>query len=121
MGREPTLAWGWFPVIRLAMHRLMNRHGEWREVEGNEVAALLAELKRELCPEHPLYGLDVMPWRVAWPDKDVAFTLSDGRVALVHLTFNAETNPTYPFFKMFTSKAEALPRLALLRKGEAYK
>lgn len=98
----------------------MHRHGEWREVEGDEVTTLHAELKRELCPEHPLYGLDLMPWRIAWPNKDVAFTLSDGRVALVHLTFNAETSPTYPFFKVFASKAEALLHLALLQQGKAY-
>jgi hypothetical protein len=98
----------------------MNRHGQWRDVEANEADALQAELKRELCPEHALYGFDAAPWRIAWPDKDVAFTLSDGRVALVHLTFNRETSPNWPFFKIFASKAEALPRLALLAKGEAY-
>lgn len=98
----------------------MGRHGQWRDVEGDEAAALQAELKRELCPDHPLHGLDAVPWQVAWPDSDVAFTLSDGRVALVHLTFNRETGPDYPFFKFFASKAEALPRLALLAKGEAY-
>ena len=102
------------------MLRSMKTHGQWREVEATETVALQAELKRELCPAHPLFGLDAMPWRVAWPDKDVAFTLSDGRVALVHLTFNSETSPAYPSFKVFASKAEALPRLALLGKGEAY-
>ena len=98
----------------------MNRHGQWRDVEGDEAAVLQAELRRELCPDHPLYGFDAVPWRAAWPDKDVAFTLPDGRVVLVHLTFHPETSPAYPSFKVFASKAEALPRLALLEKGEAY-
>ena len=98
----------------------MRRQGQWRDVEGDEAAGLQAELERELCPDHPLYGLDGTPWRVARTGKDVAFLLSDGEVALVHLTFNRETSPAYPFFKVFASKAEALPRLALLAKGQAY-
>lgn len=98
----------------------MARHGQWREVEVTESPALQAELKRELCPDHPLHGLEAVPWRIAWPDKDVAFTLPDGRVALVHLTFKPEADPAYPFYKVFASKADALPRLALLEKGKAY-
>ncbi len=99
---------------------LMKMLGQWRDVEGNEAIALQAELKRELSPDHELYGLDLVPWQIAWPDKDVAFTLSDGRVALVHLTFNCETGPKWPFFKIFASKAEARPRLVLLAEGGAY-
>ena len=104
----------------MAMLRPMERLGQWRDVEANEATALQAELKRELCPDHPLYGMDAKPWLICWPDKDVAFTLSDGRVALVHLTFETETSPAYPFCRVFSSKAEALPRLALLGAGEAY-
>lgn len=102
------------------MLRSMKKHGQWREVEGDEATALQAELRRELCPGHPLYGLEAKPWLICWPDKDVAFSLSDGRVALVHLTYALETNPVYPFCKMFASKAEALRRLSLLEAGEAY-
>lgn len=98
----------------------MKKLGQWRGIEGNEATALQAELKRELCPDHPLYGQDAEPWLISWPDKDVAFTLSDGRVALVHLTYDRETHPDYPAFKVFASQAEALPRLALLGTGEAY-
>lgn len=98
----------------------MTRLGQWRDIEGDEATALQAELKRELCPDHPLYGQHAEPWLISWPGKDVAFTLSDGRVALVHLTHNRETCPDYPFFKVFASKAEALPRIALLEAGEAY-
>lgn len=99
---------------------LMRKLGQWRDIEGHEATVLQAELKRELCPDHPLYGHHAEPWLISWPDKDVAFTLSDGRVALVHLTYNRETHPDYPVFKVFASKAEALPRLALLEAGEAY-
>ena len=98
----------------------MKKLGQWRDVDGDEATALQAELQRELGPDHPLYGLEAEPWLICWPDKDVAFTLPDGRVALVHLTFNLETSPAYPCCKMFASKAEALPRLALLEAGEAY-
>jgi hypothetical protein len=98
----------------------MKKLGQWRDVKGDEATALQAELKRELCPEHALYGLEAEPWLICWPDKDVAFTLPDGRVVLVHLTFNPEISPAYPSCKMFASKAEALPRLALLEVGEAY-
>lgn len=98
----------------------MKELGQWRDIEGNEAAALQAELKRELCPDHPLYGQHAEPWLICWPDKDVAFTLPDGRVALIHLTHSPETDPAYPAFKVFASKAEALPRLALLEVGEAY-
>ena len=107
-------------MIRSTMLWPMNRHGQWRDVEANEADALQAELKRELCPEHALYGLEAAPWRIAWPDKDVAFILADGRVALVHLTFKPEAMPNWPIFRIFASKAEALPRLALLAEGEAY-
>lgn len=98
----------------------MKKLGQWRDIEVEEATALQAELKRELCPDHPLYGQEAEPWLISWPDKDVAFALPDGRVALVHLTYNRETSPDYPFFKVFASKAEALPRLALLEPGEAY-
>lgn len=98
----------------------MKKLGQWRDIEGSEATALQAELKRELCPDHPLYGQDAETWLISWPDKDVAFTLLDGRVALVHLTYNQETSPDYPVVKVFASKAEALPRLALLEAGEAY-
>lgn len=98
----------------------MKRLGQWRTVEDSEVTALLAELRRELVPGHPLYGLNADPWLTCWPDKDVAFSLPDGRVALVHLTFATETDPTYPVCKLFASKEEALPRLALLEAGGAY-
>lgn len=104
----------------VTMLRFMKRVGKWRDVAVDEAAALRAELKRELCPSHCLYGLDAEPWLICWPGKDVAFTLPDGRVALVHLTFKTETSPAYPFCRVFASKAEALPRLALLETGEAY-
>ena len=98
----------------------MKKLGQWRDIKGDEAVAFQAELKRELCPDHPLYGLQAEPWLVARPGKDVASTLSDGRVALVHLTFKLETDPAYPSSKIFSSKAEALPRLDLLEAGEAY-
>jgi hypothetical protein len=68
-------------------------------------ASLVAELKRELCIGHVLMGREVQVLARRQDRDDVLFALCDepGQVAMVHLTFNRETNPNWPRTEVFAS------------------
>jgi hypothetical protein len=62
------------------------------------------ELQREICEEHPLFGIKCRP--VAWDSKtgeDFLFTtnLPESPFVLVHFTWIEETNPAFPFIVEF--------------------
>jgi hypothetical protein len=70
----------------------------WRAVVGDENEHFVAELKREMCPGHTLYGVSVYTVARRTNQDDFLFSLDDGskRVAVVHLTWQAETSPEWP-------------------------
>jgi hypothetical protein len=70
---------------------------------------LEAELRRELKPGHPLYGLPVAAIGRHQAQDDVLFELLDGsgRFAAVHLTWAGEKEkPPWPGTALFHSFAE---------------
>jgi hypothetical protein len=65
-----------------------------------------AELRRELKPGNPLFGLPVAAVARRYDQDDVLFELLDGsgRVAQVHLTWVGESErPPWPGTKLFES------------------
>lgn len=55
--------------------------------EAEEAEQLRSELQRELSPGHVLHGLDPRVVARALPQDEVMVETSDGRVALVHMTW----------------------------------
>ena len=67
----------------------------WRAA-GERAATLDHELRREICPSHPLFGVRATAVGLSRVCDDVLFALAGGRFALVHLTYRAETTPEWP-------------------------
>lgn len=77
----------------------------WEAIEQSG-SGLSAELAREVCSGHCLFGVTAIP--VAWnsaPHRydDFLFKvdLPDYKYALVHLTWKPETRPEFPFTSLF--------------------
>lgn len=68
---------------------------------------MLAELKRELLPGHQLHHQRLFPLlRGRGRDELLVRTIGPGsRLLVVHLTWRAETDPTWPQAISFTSLA----------------
>lgn len=78
--------------------------GDWSAIESEtERKSLEAELARELCPEHLLYGLEASALARRWRRDDILFRLGDGRFAQVHLTHRLETDPQWPSTDIYPS------------------
>lgn len=76
----------------------------WRSVISPEGKSLLnAELIRELCPKHILYGKIANILGCFNYSDDTLFLLEDGRVAAVHLTWNLEDRPEWPWTVIYPS------------------
>lgn len=65
--------------------------------------SLNAELQRELCPQHILHGIAATVIGRRQSRDDFLFLLQDGRLAQVHLTWRAETDPRWPAAQIFDS------------------
>lgn len=77
----------------------------WRPVAGAEATRLEAELARELSPGHVLRGR-VCRAVARWDDRDdVAYDVTPGGLAIVHLTYRVESDPAWPM----VSFVDALP------------
>ena len=67
------------------------------------------ELQRELCKTHPLYhrSCRVVGRHSAHPDEYLfAVDLGDGPLAFVHLTWELESDPNWPYTVMYASYEE---------------
>jgi hypothetical protein len=78
----------------------------WRPFSnGTPDDGLVQELRNELCSEHVLYGIPVVPVGGRQDCDDVLFRLLDGseRLAVVHLTYSQhpEPNPIWPETRIF--------------------
>jgi hypothetical protein len=64
---------------------------------------LVAELRREVCQGHVLFGVPLSALARRQDCDDVLFSLNDGtgRFAKVHLTYSKESNPTWPHSTIF--------------------
>jgi len=69
---------------------------------------LADELRRELPLGHILAGLAVASRARRQDRDDVLFEIPDGsgRLALVHLTHQAESDPRWPLTTLFTAETE---------------
>ncbi len=69
---------------------------------------LVDELLRELPPGHVLAGLSVAVRARRQDRDDVLFNVLDGsgRLARVHLTYRAESDPRWPLTTLFSKEAE---------------
>jgi hypothetical protein len=81
--------------------------GDWATIESeSERASLEAELQRELCPAHVLYGQTAVALGRRWRRDDILFRLDDGRVAQVHLTHRREQDPAWPATDIYPTFAD---------------
>lgn len=62
------------------------------------------ELRREVCSEHVLYGVDARVIARRQDLDDFLFELSDSRYANVHLTWSKELDPTWPSTEIYESR-----------------
>jgi hypothetical protein len=70
-------------------------------ISAKQVELLQGELSRELPHGHVLKGQTCVACAVGADPDDVVFRLSDGRYAVVHLTWREESDVTWPYTQMF--------------------
>src|SRR5579863_3388547 len=82
----------------------------WEEIpgssEGQKTAdRLLSELKEEIPSKHLLGGLSLTAIATRSDQDDVLFEIagSEEKLAVVHLTYRKETDPSWPDTQFFTS------------------
>ena len=79
----------------------------------NKDDALVAELQREVPKGHALHGIPVTVLGRRDDKDDVLYALQDGtgRFAVVHLTFQVETDVRWPSFWTFANEAEWIEKM----------
>jgi hypothetical protein len=78
----------------------------WRIVpDSSDAQRLVAELSFELCANHLLYGLEASAVANRIDRDDVLFEISGGSapLAVVHLTWQKESDPRWPTTRFFGS------------------
>ncbi len=75
----------------------------WWPVSSEHEAGTVAELHREMCSGHPLFGRSVQAVGRRQDCDDVLFYLGETvpQFAVVHLTYARETRPEWPEMKLF--------------------
>jgi len=93
----------------------------WCDFVPGQADAFLHELKSELAPGHPLYGLSLVPLGHSGASDDTLFEAGDGRIIQVHLTLSsrAEKIPL-PRFRVYANVAEWI-RTVMLPANEDYR
>ena len=78
---------------------------KWRNIKPEDVGKLEAELAHETCAGHPLYNARVQALYRRYPHNDVLFNVFqlDFPYYCVHLTWNKEVSPLWPYITRFTS------------------
>lgn len=83
------------------MSDLYEWDGDWGAISENEARQLEEELQKELSPAHVLFGTAVI---ARGRRRDVVlFSLPDGKVATVHLTWRLEADPSWPWTEIYSS------------------
>jgi hypothetical protein len=77
----------------------------WGPVAPERARPIEAELHREICPGHVLFGKRVSAVGQRQDQDHFLFVLHDGNnlLARVHLTFHKETNPAWPHTDLYES------------------
>ncbi|WP_157440767.1 hypothetical protein [Aestuariivita boseongensis] len=92
----------------------------WTSLGWLGTRRLTRALRREMPPGHRLAGLDPQAIAAELSQDSVLYALSDGRVALVHLTWARPTdNPNWPSTSLYPSLDDFLGGLAVEYAGEA--
>src|SRR5262245_54434334 len=75
----------------------------WRPVPPDHAAEAAAELQREMCAGHVLFGRAVQAVGRRQDCDDVLFYLGESapQFAVVHLTYQRETRPEWPSTSVF--------------------
>lgn len=70
----------------------------WSAIEDGGIS-LVVELKRELSPQHVLFGRDAVAIARRSDCDDVLFKMEDGSFAVVHLTWSGKQDqyPNFPW------------------------
>ncbi|MDO5640879.1 MAG: hypothetical protein Q4G26_00625 [Paracoccus sp. (in: a-proteobacteria)] len=75
---------------------------DWTPITDRDDAARMEqELRRELSPGHVLHGVTATAIGRRQGRADRLFLLPDGRVAQVHLTWQAESDPRWPSTEIY--------------------
>lgn len=87
----------------------------WYPIEReDERHAMLVELQRELDSTHPLNGVAAIAIARRQDNDDVLFSLEDGRMAVVHLTWIGKQDKSpFPWTVLYAT-AEAFVQECLL-------
>jgi hypothetical protein len=86
----------------------------WCEFVPDQADAFLRELKIELAPDHPLYGMRLHPLGHSGASDDVLFEADDGRIFQVHLTFSGRVEKTpLPRFRAYINTGEWIQTVML--------
>ena len=111
----PTTQVGRDPVFYVRPHDTMTKFDasqiKWRKpwvaVPPDHAPKLAAELHCEMCAGHVLFGRSVMAVGHRQDCDDFLFYLGDisPQFAVVHLTFQRETRPSWPNTSLFDSLA----------------
>ena len=82
----------------------------WYALSDEACTTLSAELSRELPPQHVLKGVPVKCLARRQDRDDVLFELNDGsgRLAVVHLTWQVEREPSWPRTVVYAGVSEWL-------------
>ena len=72
--------------------------------ESDEDGLLAKELRREVCDRHILFGINVQAVGRRIDCDDVLFISDDSQkpIAVVHLTWQIESDPTWPITRIFS-------------------
>jgi len=82
----------------------LNLPEPWQMVIGDQGKALTVELEREICSSHKLFGIQTQAIARMLDRDNILFSTNDlsKPYVVVHLTWNVETDPAWPWFIGFT-------------------
>jgi len=80
----------------------------WDALHYDDIPKFTRELSREICSEHILYNVPACALGRRTDKDDFLFQIESvsGRFAVVHLTWQKETNPQWPSTSVFNSFEE---------------
>ena len=89
---------------------LIEKYGDefnWHPVNEANIS-LIKELRSELNPNHPLYDKAILAAAKCSARDDVLFLLSEGKYAIVHLTYSTNNTEGFPRYKEFPNIQDAI-------------
>lgn len=76
---------------------------DWEPLHYNDIPKFTRELGRELCADHLLYNVNACALGRRIDKDDFLFQIDslNGRFAIVHLTWQKETDPNWPSTRIY--------------------